>query len=158
MHRLGIVLMAFVMVCCSKNDSAPPPEKNFNFNSHTVNGESDPSFTYKGVSIHPQITFTFSDRIKESSIVNGVKFTEGSTTAVPFNTTLEDDNTTVVITPAAALKGFTQYKVSLSDGLLSETDKPLSLPVNVTINTGMDSTDKFPKITNDALLTLVQQQ
>ena len=157
MHRLGIVLMAFVVVCCSKKDSAPP-EKKFNFNSHTVNGESDPSFSYKGVSIHPQITFTFSDRIKESSIVNGVKFTEGTTAAIPFNTTLEDDNTTLVITPASALKGFTQYKVSLSDGLLSETDKPLSLPVTVTINTGMDSTDKFPTITNDALLTLVQQQ
>lgn len=157
MHRLGIILMAFVVVCCSKKDSAPP-EKNFNFNSHTVNGESDPSFSYKGVSVHPQITFTFSDRIKESSIVNGIKFTEGSATAIPFNTSLEDDNTTVVITPVAALKGFTQYKVSLNDGLLSETDKPLSLPVNVTINTGMDSTDKFPNITNDALLTLVQQQ
>ena len=157
MHRLGIILMAFVVVCCSKKDSAPP-EKKFNFNSHTVNGESDPSFTYKGVSVHPQITFTFSDRIKESSIINGVKFTEGASTAITFNTALEDDNTTIVITPAAALKGFTQYKVSLSEGLLSETDKPLSLPVNVTINTGMDSTDKFPNITNDALLTLVQQQ
>lgn len=157
MNRLGIVLMAFVLVCCSKKDSAPP-EKKFNFNSHTVNGESDPSFMYKGVSVHPQITFTFSDRIKEASIVNGVKFTEGTATAVPFNTTLEDDNTTVVITPAASLKGFTQYKISLNDGLLSETDKPLSLPVNVTINTGMDSTDKFQNITNDALLTLVQQQ
>jgi hypothetical protein len=53
MHRLSLILMAFVLVCCSKKDSAPPPPKNFDFNSHSVNGESDPSFTYKGVSVEP---------------------------------------------------------------------------------------------------------
>jgi hypothetical protein len=157
MHRLSLLLMAIVLVCCSKKDSAPPA-KTFNFNSHTVNGESDPSFSYKGVSVQPQITFTFSDRIKQSTIPNGVKFTEGSSTAVPFTSTLEDDNTTVVIVPTNTLKGFTQYKVSLSEGLVSESDAPLSLPVTVTINTGMDSTDKFPQISDDDLLTLVQQQ
>jgi hypothetical protein len=46
----------------------------------------------------------------------------------------------------------------VSDGLLSESDKPLSVPVTVTINTGMDSTDKFQQITTDALLTLIQSQ
>jgi len=159
MHRLSLILMAFVLVCCSKKDSAPPPPpKNFDFNSHSVNGESDPSFTYKGVSIQPRITFTFTDRIKVSSIANGIKFTEGTSTAIPFNSTLEDDSTTVAIVPAEPLKGFTQYKVSVSDGLLSVSDKPLSVPVTVTMNTGMDSTDKFQQITTDALLTLIQSQ
>ncbi len=123
--------MALVLVCCSKKDSAPPPPpKNFDFNSHSVNGESDPSFTYKGVSIQPRITFTFTDRIKVSSIANGIKFTEGTSTAIPFNSTLEDDSTTVAIVPSEPLKGFTQYKVSVSDGLLSVSDKPLSVPCN----------------------------
>ncbi|HUQ67536.1 MAG TPA: glucoamylase family protein [Flavitalea sp.] len=157
MHRLSIILMAFLLVCCSKKDSGPTP-KSFDFNSHNVNGESDASFTYKGVSILPHITFTFTDRIKEASIAQGVKFTEGTSVAVPFTSSLEDDNTTVVIVPADPLKGFTQYKLSLNDGLVSESDKPLSLPVTVTINTGMDSTDKFPQISDDDLLTLVQRQ
>ena len=157
MQRLVIALMALVLVACSKKDSTPAPV-NFNFNSHSVNGESDPSFTYKGVSTVPLITFTLSDKIKESSIPNGIKFTEGTSTPVQFTWTLEDENTTVAIVPQTPLKGFTQYKVSLNDGLVSESDKPLSLPVNVTINVGMDSTDKFPQITDDELLTLVQQQ
>ena len=158
MYRILLVLMVLVLVCCSKKDSPPVPPNEFDLNAHSVNGESDPSFTYKGVSITPLITFTFSDPIKESSIVNGIKFTEGTSTAIAFNATLEDENKTVALIPVEPLKGFTQYKVSVSDGLLSETDQPLSLPVTVTINTGMDSTDKFPQITNDALLTLVQQQ
>jgi hypothetical protein len=108
--------------------------------------------------VQPVITFTFSDRIKESSIPNGIKFTEGNSTAVPYNSSFEDDNTTVVIVPVAPLKGFTQYKITLSDGLLSESDQPLSLPLTVTINTGMDSTDKFEQIPDEDLLSLVQQQ
>ena len=92
MQRLVIALMALVLVACSKKDSTPAPV-NFNFNSHSVNGESDPSFTYKGVSTVPLITFTLSDKIKESSIPNGIKFTEGTSTPVQFTWTLEDENT-----------------------------------------------------------------
>ena len=157
MYKLGLVLMAFVLVCCKKTDSGPAPA-NFDLNGHSVNGETHPSFIYSGVSIQPAITFTFTERIKESSISGGVVFTEGATTAVPFNSSLEDDNTTVVIIPTSPLKGFTQYKIAVNSGLMSETDKSLSNGVIVTINTSMDSTDKFPLITDDELLTLVQQQ
>lgn len=157
MQRFIIALLALILVGCNKKDSTPQP-KNFNFDSHSVNGESDPSFTYKGVSTVPRITFTFSDKIKETSIPNGIRFREGASTDVQFTWTLYDENTTVAIVPATPLKGFTQYKITLNDGLVSESDKPLSLPVNVTINIGMDSTDKFPQITDDELLTLVQQQ
>jgi hypothetical protein len=158
MYRLGIILMAFTMICCSKSDSSNPTPKKFDFVGHSVNGETDPSYTYKNVTVEPQITFTFSDRIKESSVANGIKFNEGSSTPVPYNSSFEDDNATVVIVPTSPLKGFTQYKITLSDGLLSETDQPLSLPLTVTINTGMDSTDKFDQIPDEGLLSLVQQQ
>ena len=158
MYRFGIILMAFAFVCCSKSDSGTPTPKKFDFVGHSVNGETDPAYTYKNVSVTPQITFTFSDRIKESSVTNGIKFTEGTSTAVTYSSSFEDDNTTVVIVPAAPLKSFTQYKITLSDGLLSDKDQPLSLPLTVTINTGMDSTDKFEQIPDEGLLSLVQEQ
>jgi hypothetical protein len=158
MYRLGIILMAFAFVCCSKTDSGGPATKKFDFVGHSVNGETDPAYTYKNVNVTPHVTFTFSDRIKESSVANGIKFTEGSSTAVPYTTSFEDDNTTVAIVPVSPLKSFTQYKITLSDGLLSETDQPLSLPLTVTINTGMDSTDKFEQIPDEGLLSLVQEQ
>jgi hypothetical protein len=150
--------MAFTIVCCNKTDSSGPTTKKFDFSGHSVNGETDPSYTYKNVSIEPQITFTFSDRVKESSIQNGIKFTEGSSTAVPYSSSFQDDNKTVLIIPSSPLKGFTQYKITLSDGLLSESDQPLSLPLTVTITTGMDSTDKFEQIPDEGLLSLVQQR
>jgi hypothetical protein len=150
--------MAFTLICCNKKDDTVPTTKKFVLNDHTVNGESDPSHTYKNVSIQPVITFTFSDPVKETSIPGGIKFTEASSTDVPYTSSFEDGNTTVVIVPAAPLKSFTQYKVTLSDGLHSESDEPLSLPLTVTFNTGMDSTDKFEQIPDEGLLSLVQKQ
>ena len=158
MHRLGIILMAFTLICCNKKDDTVPTTKKFVLNDHTVNGESDPSHTYKNVSIQPLITFTFSDPVKETSIPGGIKFTEANSADVPYTSSFEDGNTTVVIVPAAPLKSFTQYKVTLSDGLHSESDEPLSLPLTVTFNTGMDSTDKFEQIPDEGLLSLVQKQ
>jgi hypothetical protein len=157
MYRLGFVLAICFLVSCSKNDSNTTPIT-FDFTSHTVEGETRPSFTYSGVSTKPVITFTFSDKIKESSIANAVTFTEGTTSAVSFTTSLEDDNTTIVVSPNSDLKGFTQYRISVNTNLMSVSDKALSLPVNVTITTHMDSTDKFEQISDDALLTLIQQQ
>jgi hypothetical protein len=159
MYRLGLLLMALTLVCCSKTDNnGGPSTPKFDFSDHSVDGETNASYTYKNVSLQPQITFTFSERIKEASIPNGIKFTEGTSTPVAYNSSFEDDNKTVLIIPASPLKGFTQYKVSLNDGLLSETDQPLSSSPTVTINTGMDSTDKFEQIPDEDLLSLVQQQ
>jgi len=158
MYRLGIILMAFTLVCCNKTDSSGPPATKFDFVNHSVDGETDPSYTYQNVSLEPQITFSFSDRIKESSIAGGIRFTAGAATTVAYSSSLQDDNKTILIIPTAPLKGFTQYKVAVTDALLSETGLPLSSTVTVTINTGMDSTDKFEQIPDEGLLSLVQEQ
>ncbi|RYF37357.1 MAG: hypothetical protein EON97_01340, partial [Chitinophagaceae bacterium] len=149
MYRLGILLMLVVIAGCSKKDSDPPQPRAFSFNSHSVDGESDPSFTYEAVSLQPVITFSFSDKVKESSVTSGIVMKENGSTDVPYTFTLEDDNTTVVLSPSARLKGFTHYGISLSNGIVSEADQELSLPLSVSMTTGMDSTDKFPRISDD---------
>ncbi len=158
MYRLGLLLMLVMIAGCSKKDSDPPQPRAFSFNSHSVDGESDPSFTYEAVSLQPVITFSFSDKVKESSVTSGIVMKDNGSTDVPYTFTLEDDNTTVVLSPSARLKGFTHYGISLSNGIVSESDQELSLPLSVSITTGMDSTDKFPRISDDELLTLVQRQ
>jgi hypothetical protein len=157
MYRIAIGLLAIVLVCCKKSDSDPVPTT-FDFNGHTVNGQTNTSYTYGGINVQPVITFTFTDKVDETTVTNGIKFTEGASTAIPFNVAMQNGNTTVEISPSSPLKGFTLYKIAVSNGLKSESGKELSLPVNVTITTGIDSTDKFPSIPDDELLTLVQRQ
>lgn len=158
MNRLSILMLFIVLAGCSKKDSEPPPAKNFSFEGHTVEGETNTDFTYTAVSTLPHITFKFTDRVKESSVAAGVKFIENGSADIAFTHSLEEDNTKLIVTPTNRLKGFTNYNVTLSNGLVSESDNELSLPVNVKITTGLDSTDKFDQISDDELLTLVQRQ
>jgi len=157
MYRLYILFVAIAFAACSKNDSKPSPSS-FNFESHSVNGESDPSFKYTSVGLQPVITFTFNDKIKQTTVANAVTFTEVINGNIPFNTSFQDEDKTVVIIPASPLKGLTQYHVVVSSALTSEAGIALGTPVNVSLLTQLDSTDKFETISDDDLLTLVQKQ
>src|SRR5690348_10836570 len=116
MYRLGYVLLALLLVTCKKNDSTPEPQS-FTFNGHTLNGETNPSFSYSGVSLKPVLTFTFTDKILESSIANSVIFSQGTNTPVNFTSSLTDENTTLVVTPVSPLNGFTDYSVTVTTSL-----------------------------------------
>lgn len=157
MYRLYLVAFVLALVSCSKNDSTPAPTS-FTFNSHSVNGETNPSFEYKSVSLQPVITFTFTDKIDESTVPSAISFTEGTSTSVSYSTSFEDDNKTVVVTPASPLKGFTHYRVTVSTALTSASGKALTTPINVSLLTHMDSTDKYDRLSDEDLLTLVQRQ
>ena len=110
------------------------------------------------VSLTPVLTFTLSDKIDESSVAGAVSFNEGASTPVNFTTTLEDDNNTLIVTPSSALDGLTMYTVSVKTTLQSQSGNSLAQQVTVTFQTHLDSTDKFDVISDEDLLTLVQQQ
>lgn len=154
----GIVMIIIAFLCCKKgNSSGPGSTVTFSFNSLTVNGVHK-GFSYTGTNLNPVLRFTFSAPVKETSIASGVSFTENVSTSVPYNSSLENNNTTVVIQPSSSLKAFTKYTIEVSDGLLSDKDAKLNTKVSVSITTGIDSTDKFPVISDEELLTLVQRQ
>jgi len=64
----------------------------------------------------------------------------------------------LIITPAAALNFLTRYTVAIATTLKSKSEGQLQNAVSFSLFTKLDSTDKFPRITDDALLTLIQQQ
>lgn len=156
MYRLVVLMMIASLFGCSKKDGDPPAD-NFTFNSVAVNGQSDPSFIFKAVGTQPEIQINFSEGVQESSVSEAVKFAQG-TSAVPFNSSLQNGNTTLVLTPTSPLASFTNYKITVSQSLLSESNAALSRQINIDISTGLDSADKFDIITDDELLTLVQRQ
>jgi hypothetical protein len=64
----------------------------------------------------------------------------------------------VVIQPAAALAYLNKYTVSVSKALKSKAGGNLLSAIDVNLNTAIDSSNKFPVITDNALLDLVQKQ
>jgi hypothetical protein len=152
------LLQVFVFIitlwgCTNKEVDPPPPP--FNANGITIDGR--PHGSNSNVSITPVIKFAFTSPVKTSAIPSAISFSHGSG-KVPFNATLENNNYTIVVTPVSPLKGFTAYTVFISNTLRSEAGGELIGDAFATFTTGMDFTDKFPIISDSALLTKVQEQ
>jgi len=158
------IFFSFVLFvsACKKGGSDPvptptPTPTSFSFSALKVNGSFN-GFTYYNVNFTPSIKFSFSTKISQQSISNAVSFLDKSGATVAYNSSLENNDSTVVIQPSSALIPITKYTVTVSSTLRSQQNTSLLSGVTVNLTTQIDSTNKFPVITDDALLTLVQQQ
>lgn len=159
-YFLFITIIAFAWNSCKKSDSSgsgPTPVANFDFKEVRINGIATPLNT-NNVSFSPAIKFSFSTKIDHSSVSSGITFTNNTGTAIAFNTSYENSDSTVVVQPSSPLTAITKYTVSLTTALRSQQGKNLSSAVSLQFITSIDSTDKFPIISDNALLDKVQQQ
>lgn len=150
-------MIAIAAMQCKKNDGGTETPPAFRFIGMTVNGASS-GFTINNSNLRPEIKITFSDAVNNASITSAVSFASNQSEEVAYNATLEGNNSVLVISPASDLKGFTKYSVKVSKSLQSANAQPLSEPIAISLQTALDSTDKFPRISDDALLDLVQKQ
>ena len=160
--RLYIYISLLLIVsACKKGADDPasitPATPSFSFQSLKVNGGYN-GFTYYNINYNPVIKFSFSTKINQQSVSNAISFRDKSGTVIPFTSSLENNDSTVVLQPSSNLSAITKYVVSLSTNLKSQQNGSLLSGTTVNLTTQIDSTDKFPVITDDALLTLVQQQ
>ena len=151
----------FIFYSCKKNDDntpVTPTPSAFNFNSLTVNGASNGGFTYYGINKLPVLKCSFSAPVDRSSVLNSVSFKAKSGENVTSDFSYENGDSTLVIHPVSALQPLTQFTVAISTALQSNDKKSLHVPVTVNLITAIDSADKFPRISDSALLDLVQRQ
>src|SRR6202008_3972928 len=106
----------------------------------------------------PVIAISFTAALNTASAAANISFASNAGTIVPFTTTFQNHDSTVVITPTSSLAYLTKYTVMVSTNLTSAQKGELESAVTVSLTTQIDSTNKFPVISDDALLTLVQQQ
>ncbi len=158
-NRLILCILIGAFICsCGKNssDSTPAPQ-NFRTNSISVDGVTNAS-EYKNASVTPSIRIAFSEPLKSGSAAPAVSFKNKAGIAVAFNTSFQNGDSTLVITPAQPLSFLTRYTVTVTTSLQSRSEGQLLAPVNVSLYTQLDPSDKFPRISDDQLLTLIQQQ
>lgn len=77
---------------------------------------------------------------------------------MPYNVTYLNNDSTINIQPTSPLNYLSKYSIKILTSLKSVSNSNLLTSVSVNLTTQIDSTDKFPQISDTALIELVQQQ
>ncbi len=138
--------------------STPPPATpSFSFDKLLVN-EKGGTYTYTGINTKPVIKFTFKAPLDHASVNAAVSFKDNSGITIPFSVSYLNNDSTLVLQPSSGLAYLAKYNIAVGTFLKSTAGGSLLSGVNVNLFTALDSSRKFPAITDSALLDLVQQQ
>lgn len=105
----------------------------------------------------PEIKINFSKAVNPGTVTeNSISLTSKSSPA-KITLTFENDQKTVVVTPSANLNYLERYTLTLQN-TIKGADGSAFTGFNKSFYTAIDLTPKFPIITDEELLTLVQRQ
>lgn len=151
------IIFLYITACSKKNE---PPTVNIQDTSLsiTVNGINNGTTTYKGLNVKPVITLNFTVPVNSTTVNDNIRLTGPSSSVVQINITTGNDNKQLIVTPQTDLVSFTNYILSIGSGLKSSTGGRLTNPTNLSLQIGITYDDKFPRISDEALLTKVQQE
>jgi len=153
-----IFIFVILSFSCNKGSDAKPVQTPQPLNVVTLQINGNTTAKYSNVTINPTIRFAFSVPVDHSSISNNILFNEGSGASVAYNATFANNDSVIIIQPASSLQYIKKYTIVLSTGLQSQQHVSLSSSFNQSFTTSIDSTDKFTRISDSALLDLVQKQ
>ncbi len=162
--RLGLTcaIPFFLFSSCKKDNNTtpliPPPVAGpFNFVKGTANDSLIKNPVTYNFNTNTTIKIYFSAPVKRSGVSENVFFTNQGT-PVPVNYSYANNDSTLIIQPVTALNALNRYALNILTSLQSAADSSLTSKETFTFITQIDSTDKFPRITDNALLDLIEQQ
>ncbi len=156
---LLIIFVILLSRCGSKDSPAPNPipPPTLVINTTKIDGLT-PSGTMYNSNVQPQIRFYFNAKLDRSTVAASVSIKENGSTSVPISINYENSDSTILITSSAPLKYLTSYLASSGTAMKSTEGSLMYSASSFTFITGVDPADKFPAITDNQLLDLVQQQ
>ncbi len=149
------------LAACSKSaqpiQPAPPVTETFKVVSTSINGTAVTT-AQSGVSTSPLIVFSFTAPVDRSTVSKGITLTSSGGSVVTFNASYQNNDSTLLLQPASPLAYITPYVLAAATALQTKQHTPLTAFTPVNIITQVDPSDKFPRISDSALLDKVQQQ
>ena len=159
---LGVALLLTFTACGkSKPGSEPIPtvSKGMNIVLKKINDQVISSASVQLEVNAADLKISFSARIDRSSVANAITWSSVSTSSnVPVSTSFADGDSVLIIRPVSPLVFLTLYNVTKSNTLKSTDAVALADPLSLNIRTGIDTTDKFSRIPDNALLDTVQKR
>jgi hypothetical protein len=155
--RVPVVFFALLLVTACKNDD-PVPRGAKDFTLLDLELDDRPySAKYSNSSAKPEIVLSFSQPVDRGSAKSHLLLT-GSSGSVQLEFSFQNADSMVVIKPVADLKFLTNYEFYLLPELTSASKKKFNSTQIVKIITAFDPGDKFPLISDNALLDSVQRK
>jgi len=153
----GFVLLMFLCNCKKNNQSANNPSGNLTVTSISVNDSTSGNYIFYNVRNNPTIKIHFSQPIDKSTVSGNITLMS-ATTNVPLGSTFSNNDSVLIVQTSSPLKSITYYIFRIATGIKSTSGGTLQSLYVAYLTTQIDTTNKFPIISDSALLTLVQQQ
>jgi hypothetical protein len=158
-HCLVLALLTLQHVSCNKGSSGndqPSTPPVFQLNNTSVDGKA-PVIENYNTSFSPVIRLTFNGKVDKNTVASAVNLTSDNG-AVAYTASYANGDSSLLIQPSSPLASIARYNFSVSTSLKATTGSSLLSGTNFTFVTRIDSTAKFPFLTEEELLTKVQQQ
>ncbi|HSK13853.1 MAG TPA: glucoamylase family protein [Phnomibacter sp.] len=154
-----IWLFSFLLAACSKDgggNDVPVVPSALQVRVSGIDGAQGSNFSNTRLS--PAIYFSFNAPVNKSTAGAALQFVNQLAQVVPYSIVWSNGDSVLQVQPNARLNGLENYIVSVNNQLKSVAGGSLNTLAEVRFRTGIDSVPKFPQITTDSLLTLVQKQ
>ncbi len=161
MKKYLFVCCIFCAFGCSKKTTplTPPPAGHFSITSIKVNDNvPNRDNDFYEVNINVNIKISFSAPVDHSSLASNISLVNSSGTNVPVNISYSKKDSVAEIQASSALQYLSKYVFTISKGLESNQQASLSAGNQVNLITEIDTTDKFQRVSDSALLDIVQKQ
>lgn len=161
LYRIFSLIIFFV--ACSKGSSPepepplPPSPTSFGMKSSTIDGVTVSGILYD-VDIDPVIKLSFEKPVNKSTVASSIQLTTKEGATVSYTASYENTDSIIVIQPVSSLNNISTYIANITTALKAADGGSLKTATAINFITRIDSTDKFPRVTDDALLDLIQQQ
>lgn len=160
LHIITVVLglLLFSPGCNKKEQPAPVPAPSLLHFSLAKFDNADASLTATNYNVKalPVIRLSFDAKVDRSSVAANITMAESGGLNSSLNFAYEDDDKTILITPATPFKYLTRYTISVTTFLKSILGGRLSVAIRIQFITEIDMVDKFPVISDNALLDTIQ--
>ncbi len=147
------ILCAILLCGCGSSDEQPPPAF-FHLENIQI-GEVTDASTYYHLDPATYITLNFSEPVDPATLAANITLQHKSGNLAMLHFTL--DKSALHIEPIDRLVAFSDYRLEIHNGLRALSGSRIATGKIFAFTTGLDSTDKFPRIPDEELLTLVQR-
>lgn len=155
---LAAVLM--LIVSCSKKDQTPdpePPAPLLIIEEITADGRQW-SGKLQGADVQTVFRIRFSTAVDVNTLQQGIEISHEAGQKAPLVFSTEEGGKTVVVQPKEPLNFLARYQLAVGGLLKSTAGRRFDGAAGYIFQTRFDQADKFPRISDEELLTRIQRQ